>query len=206
MDLLVLAKTPVAGRVKTRLCPPCTPAEAAALAAAALADTLDAATAAGADRVLLALDGEPGDWVPPGVVVVDQGEGALDRRLARAWSHVRGAGLQVGMDTPQVTAALLDDAMSLLVRPHVDAVLGLADDGGWWAIGLRPPAPSVFRGVPTSRPDTGRRQHARLLALGWRTALVPRLRDVDTFADAVAVSARSPQTRFARALARTSRA
>jgi uncharacterized protein len=90
VDLIVLAKEPVPGRVKTRLCPPCSPAEAASLAAAALADTLAAATASGADRVVLALDGRVGPWCPPGVHVVTQGTGGLDRRLATAWSAVPG--------------------------------------------------------------------------------------------------------------------
>ena len=197
MDLVVLAKSPVPGRVKTRLCPPCSPAAAAALAEAALADTLAAAVGSGARRVLVALDGAPGEWLPAGVVVVDQGTGPLDRRLARCWSHVRGPGLQIGMDTPQVTEAALDEALDALDRPGVEAVLGPAVDGGWWAVGMRHPDPSVFLGIPTSRPDTGRRQHARLVRRGRRTALLPTLRDVDTWADAEVVAAVAPTTRFA---------
>ena len=69
MHLLVMAKAPVAGRVKTRLCPPCTPGEAAGLAEAALADTLDAVLEAGAGRCILALEGEPGPWLPAGFEV-----------------------------------------------------------------------------------------------------------------------------------------
>ena len=88
----MIAKEPVPGRVKTRLCPPCSPVEAAALAEAALADTLSAAVAAGADRVLVALDGRPGPWRPPGVVVVDQGAGELAARLTAAWAHAAGPG------------------------------------------------------------------------------------------------------------------
>ena len=85
MQILVMAKEPVAGRVKTRLCPPCSPEEAAGLAEAALADTLDAALRSGADRVVLALDGSPGPWCPADVTVVPQVEGSFDRRLAAAW-------------------------------------------------------------------------------------------------------------------------
>lgn len=198
MDLLVLAKAPVAGRAKTRLCPPCTPAEAAAIAGAALADTLDAALASGADRVVLALDGPPGPWLPAGVVVVGQGSGPFDRRLARAWSQVRAPALQIGMDTPQVTGALLDRSCATLIDADADAVLGPAEDGGWWAVGLVRPDPSVFVGVATSRPDTGARQLARLRAGGLRVAQLTTLRDVDTYADAVAVAAQIPATRFAR--------
>jgi rSAM/selenodomain-associated transferase 1 len=200
VDLIVLAKAPVPGRVKTRLCPPCTPVWAAALATAALADTLEAACSSGADRVVLALDGALGPWCPAGVAVVDQGEGDLARRLTRAWSATDGPALQIGMDTPQVTASELDAAMDTLVGTDVDAVLGPATDGGWWAIGLRRPHPRAFLGVPTSRPDTGARQAARLAALGLRTARLPRRSDVDTWPDALAVAAEAPGTRFAAAV------
>jgi glycosyltransferase A (GT-A) superfamily protein (DUF2064 family) len=197
VDLIVLAKEPVPGRVKTRLCPPCSPAEAAALAAAALADTLDAATASGADRVVLALDGRAGPWCPPGVDVVGQGGGGLDRRLATAWTATGGPAVQVGMDTPQVSAGDLDAVMAALAAPGVDAVLGPATDGGWWTVGLRRSRTDAFLGVPTSRPDTGARQHARLVALGLRTRTLPACTDVDSWADALAVAAGAPGTRFA---------
>jgi glycosyltransferase A (GT-A) superfamily protein (DUF2064 family) len=200
VDLLVLAKEPVAGRVKTRLCPPCTPAIAAALAGAALGDTLAAACASGADRVVLALDGRPGEWCPPGVVVVDQGSGSLARRLTTAWRHTAGPALLVGMDTPQLTAADLDAALGALVAPGLDAVLGPAADGGWWTVGLRRPHPAAFLGVPTSRSDTGVRQAARLSALGLAVQLLDERMDVDTWADARVVAALAPWTRFAAAV------
>ncbi|HEX6420888.1 MAG TPA: TIGR04282 family arsenosugar biosynthesis glycosyltransferase [Acidimicrobiales bacterium] len=201
MDLIVVAKEPVPGRVKTRLCPPRTPGEAATLAAAALADTLAAATASGAARVVLALDGRPGPWCPPGVAVVGQGDGPLDHRLAAAWAAATtGPALLVGMDTPQVTAADLDRAMANLAAEGADAVLGPATDGGWWAIGLRRPDPRVFRGVPMSRSDTGDRQRARLRALRLRTHLLPTRTDVDTWPDALAVAATAPAGRFAAAV------
>lgn len=197
MQLLVLAKEPVAGKVKTRLCPPCTPAEAAMIAEASLADTLDAAVASGAERVLVALDGEPGPWLPAGVTVVPQGEGPFDRRLAQAWSHATGPALQIGMDTPQADAGLLARCLATLEVPDVDAALGVAPDGGWWAIGMRDPDPEVFIGVATSRPDTGLRQWQRLVA-GRRAVSLPELRDVDSFADALAVAVDVPGSRFAR--------
>ena len=62
--VLVMAKAPVPGRVKTRLCPPCTPDEAAAITEAALADTLAAVARCGAGRRIIALDGAPGPWLP----------------------------------------------------------------------------------------------------------------------------------------------
>jgi glycosyltransferase A (GT-A) superfamily protein (DUF2064 family) len=202
VDVIVLAKEPVAGLVKTRLCPPCSPGEAAGLATAALADTLAAAAGSGADRVVLALAGRPGPWCPPGVTIVPQGEGGLDRRLGTAWAATSGPALQIGMDTPQVTAADLAAAMATLATPGTDAVLGRATDGGWWAVGLRRPHPLAFRGVPTSMTDTGARQHARLTALGLRTRSLPTCTDVDTWPDALAVAAAAPETRFGAAVQR----
>src|SRR5947209_2911255 len=146
MRLIVLAKSPVPGRVKTRLVPPYTYGEAAALAEAALADTLDAAMASRAERVVVALDGRPGPWLPQGCHLIRQRGTSLDERLANAWSDVGGPSLQIGMDTPQVRARDLDAAMTELERS--DAVLGLAADGGWWAIGLHEPDPLTFLGVP----------------------------------------------------------
>jgi uncharacterized protein len=198
--LLVIAKAPVPGRVKTRLCPPCTPAEAAALAAAALADALAAgARARRAERRVLVLDGEPGPWLPAGFDVVPQRGDGLAARLAAAFADAGGPAFLVGMDTPQVTPALLDAGLAALDR--ADAVLGPAPDGGYWGIGLRRPDPAVFRDVPMSVPATAAVQRARLAELNLRTAVLPPLRDVDTIADARAVSAEAPGSRFAAALA-----
>lgn len=194
--VLVMAKSPRPGRVKTRLCPPCTPAEAAALAAAALADTLAAVAGCGAERRIVALDGPPGPWLPPGFTVVPQGGGDFNRRLAHAWRTAGGPGLQIGMDTPQATAADLDDALATLDR--ADAALGHAADGGWWAIGLRRADPAVFAGVPMSRSNTGRRQEARLRALGLDVVLLPTLVDLDTIHDLPAVVAAAPGSCTAR--------
>jgi hypothetical protein len=195
-----MAKAPVPGRVKTRLCPPCTPVEAAALAEAALADTLDAVAACGAGRRVIALDGEPGDWLPAGFHVIPQCTGAFDRRLADAWAAAGGPGVQIGMDTPQVTAALLDTALATL--DTADAALGYAEDGGWWAIGLRRPSADVFTGIPMSTSRTGAAQEARLRALGHGVTLLPTLVDLDTVADLPAVIESGAAIRTA-SLART---
>jgi glycosyltransferase A (GT-A) superfamily protein (DUF2064 family) len=200
VQVIVVAKAPVAGRVKTRLCPPCTPAEAARLAEAALVDTLAAARASCAERVVVALDGVPGPWLPPGVSVIEQRGHDLADRLTNAWEDVGGPAIQIGMDTPQITSSLLDSAGATLVERGTDAVLGLAADGGWWAIGLRAPVPGVFSGIRMSRCDTGVRQARRLAELGRRVRPLPVLRDVDTFCDALAVAHASPSTAFAAAL------
>jgi glycosyltransferase A (GT-A) superfamily protein (DUF2064 family) len=190
--LLVIAKQPVPGRVKTRLVPPCTFEQAAALAEAALADTLQTVLTVPARRRVLVLDGKPGPWLPPGFDIVPQCGGPLDERLAAAFAAVRGPALLIGMDTPQVTRALL--TVDWLAA---DAVFGPADDGGFWALGLRVPDPALLRGVPMSTPGTGAIQRGRLLAAGLRVTDLPRLRDVDTAADAAVVARQAPRSHFA---------
>jgi glycosyltransferase A (GT-A) superfamily protein (DUF2064 family) len=191
--LLVIAKQPVPGLVKTRLVPPCTYEQAASLAEAALADTLRTAARVPAGRRVLVLDGKPGPWLPSGFDVVPQCGGPLDERLAGAFAAVRGPALLIGMDTPQVTRALLT-----VDWRGADAVFGPAVDGGFWALGLRKPDPALLRGVPMSTPSTGAIQRARLVEAGLRVADLPRLRDVDTAADALIVARWTPRSRFAK--------
>jgi uncharacterized protein len=193
--VMVVAKAPVAGRVKTRLCPPCTPEEAAAVAEAALADTLEAVARCAAGRRIVALDGNPGPWLPPGFEIISQCGGGLAERLAHAWGTAGGPGLQLGMDTPQVTPSLLDAGLAALDR--TGAALGHASDGGWWAIALRRPDPAVFLGVTMGTSSTGRQQQDRLRALGFDVTALPVLIDCDTAADLVAVAQACPSTRTA---------
>ena len=196
--IAVIAKAPVAGRSKTRLCPPCTPEQAATLAAAALADTLAAVAATPAQRHIVVLDGGPGPWLPDDFEVVAQRGRGLAERLAGAFADIGEAALIVGMDTPQVASRLLSLALDRL--GHADAVLGPAPDGGYWAIGLRAAEDAVFAGVPMSVAHTCAAQRARLQALGLTTRELPALRDVDTIADAYAVAAVAPASRLAREL------
>jgi len=201
--ILVMAKSPVPGRVKTRLCPPYSPEEAAEVAAAALADTLSAVAGAGARRKVLALEGQPGPWIPEGFQVIPQCGGSLADRLAHAWVRSGPGGVQIGMDTPQVTSAELDQLLHVVDISAGTAVLGHAVDGGWWVIGWRrADAPAVFRGVPTSTTRTGRLQERRLRALGFRIHRAPVLRDIDTAADLAAAASAAPHTRTAAVAAR----
>ncbi|MFF3619142.1 DUF2064 domain-containing protein [Streptomyces sp. NPDC002467] len=193
-SLLVIAKEPVPGRVKTRLTPPFTPRQAAVLAGAALADTLAAVAATPAERHVLVLDGAPGPWLPPGFEVVPQSAGGLDERLAAAFAACAGPALLIGMDTPQVTPELLAPALAF---DAYDAWFGPAADGGFWALGLAAPDPALLLGVPMSVPETGMVQYERLRAAGLRIGPLPRLRDVDTAADAAEVAALAPAGRFA---------
>jgi uncharacterized protein len=213
VTIAVLAKVPVPGKVKTRLCPPCTSEQAAALAAAALADTLDAVSAAvgvlqpSVSRAVLVLDGAADAAVAIGaraagfVVIPQRGDG-LDERLSAAFTDIGGPTLLVGMDTPQVSPALLRTAVDRLARPGCDAVLGPAVDGGYWAVGLRSPDPLAFLGIPMSTAETGAAQRRRLDGRGLAVTTLPVLRDVDTADDAWIVARQAPHTRFAQAAAR----
>ena len=199
--LMVIAKEPVPGAVKTRLCPPCTPGQAAGLAEAALRDTLAAMAGARTPRRLMVLDGNPPGWLGPALDVTPQRGTGLAERLEAAFADCGGAGFIVAMDTPQVSPALLDDALDRLEQPDVDAVIGPTPDGGYWGIGFAAARPGAFAGVPMSTGHTLARQLDRLRALGLRTAVLDRLVDVDDIADARAVAAGAPHTRFAAALA-----
>lgn len=199
--LLVLAKAPVPGRVKTRLCPPCTPAEAAAVAEAALTDTLRTVVATPGVTPRLVLDGASGPWLPADVPVQPQSDGDLGDRLAAAFATATGPTVLIGMDTPQLTPTLLRAVVDALDAPATDAVLGRTGDGGWWTLGLREPRPDVFTDVPMSTAATGAHQLARLRALGLRTRLVPTLDDVDTFPVARRIARARPGTRFAATVA-----
>jgi len=191
MHVTVIAKAPVAGQVKTRLCPPCTAEQAARVAGAALFDSLLAVEAVadltGARRVLL-LDGEPQSWMPATFDVVAQRGDGLEERLRNGFQDL-GPGVIVGMETPHVGAALAD-AIAAAHR-GVDTI-GLATDGGYWMIGLCAAsvdlAHDLFDGVPMSVSHTGLSQLRRLHLHGRRVRLLPTARDLDTHADLVAVA------------------
>jgi rSAM/selenodomain-associated transferase 1 len=204
-QVAVIAKEPVPGEVKTRLCPPLDPQEAADVARAALLDTLEAVVASPARRAVVVLEGQPGDWLPAGIEVITQRGGAFGARLQGAVDDTvagwEAPVLVVGMDTPQLTATHLVRAARALGR--ADAVLGPADDGGYWIIGFREAWSGLFDGVPMSSAGTAAAQLARLAELDLSCALTDGLRDVDVFDDALAVAADAPGTRFAAALAST---
>ncbi len=194
-----MAKEPAPGKAKTRLCPPCSPAEAATVAEAALVDSLRAVVDCKADRRVLAIAGRPGAWLPDGFEVIDQRGVDFGDRLANAWADAGGPGFQIGMDTPQISAGMLDAALDQLAAGR-SAVIGRALDGGWWGIGFQEPPAGAFEGVQMSCGDTADQQVARLDSLGLSVAELPRLRDVDTWDDALVVASEAPGSRFAAAV------
>ncbi len=222
MILLVVAKAPVPGEVKTRLIPQLGAEVAADLAAAALLDTLDVVRAAGRwldSPVVLALSGDLGRAARSrqlcreltDLTTVPQRGTGLGHRLRHA--HIdactsvrggRGPVLQLGMDTPQVGVSDLAAAAELLAGHG--AVLGPALDGGWWLLGLHDPVDAqVLTSVPMSTPQTGARTLAALRGLGRSVATTGELRDVDHVHDLAPVAALAPEGRFAAAVLRLPR-
>jgi hypothetical protein len=144
---------------------------------------------------VVALDGDSGEWLPSGFEVVAQRGRGLDERLAAAFMDVGEPALLVGMDTPQLTPALLNDSLATLAR--TDAVLGHTLDGGFWAVGLERPLAAAFVGVPMSTSWTGAAQQRRLEALGLQVATLPVMNDVDYIDDAIEVAAQAAESHFA---------
>ncbi|MGI8676662.1 MAG: TIGR04282 family arsenosugar biosynthesis glycosyltransferase [Nocardioidaceae bacterium] len=209
---LVVARAPVPGQAKTRLAAAVGAVGAAEIAAAALLDTLEVVRELGTPSVV-ALTGqlehcarrhEIQEALAAHGVIGQRGTG-LGERLANAHADAAGfagadAVVQVGMDTPQLTADLLRGAITTL--DGADAAMGPAADGGWWCLAVRNAALAhCLAAVPMSRPDTGVRTRAALERAGVRVARLPELSDVDTLADAVAVAGLLPGSRFAAAVA-----
>ncbi len=209
---LMVAKAPVPGLAKTRLTPPATPRQAAEIAAAALLDSLDAVMATPGAVPVIALTGCLANAVRAdelrsrlgAVIVVEQRGIRFADRLANAHAdaalHCPGLSIvQIGMDTPQVTPALLGASATGL--DDADAVLGPATDGGWWVLGVRDPATALLlRPVPMSTPDTFRDTWDALVDGGLHIDKAAELSDVDTVADALRVAEEIPHSRFAAAV------
>ena len=208
VTLLVVAKAPEPGLAKTRLAAAVGDRVAAEIAAAALLDTLDAVAAAPVAARVVALTGDLDAAANAAEIrqrlasftVIAQRGADFAARLANAHADAAGgfAVLQIGMDTPQVTADLLAGcARRLLEAP---AVLGPARDGGWWVLGVAEPAMAqCLRTVPMSVPDTGDLTLKALRDNGIDVVTIEALADVD-FVDDVAVvrDACAPTSRFAR--------
>ena len=208
VTVLVVAKAPVPGLAKTRLAATLGDEAAADIAAAALLDTLDAVAQTPVSARVVAMTGdldqacrgaEIRERLGSFTVIGQRGDDFADR-LANAHADAAVSGqpvLQIGMDTPQVTAELLTDcARTLLTTP---ALLGLARDGGWWVLGVADAASAeCLRDVPMSQDDTGAVTLGALRDTGISVKLVEELLDVDTVADIPLVRAACRSTsRFA---------
>jgi glycosyltransferase A (GT-A) superfamily protein (DUF2064 family) len=209
---LVMAKAPVPGLAKTRLAAAIGDRAAADIAAAALLVTLDAVAATSAQARVVAMTGDLDNACAAAeirrsldnfIVVPQRGDDFADR-LANAHSDAADATgnravLQIGMDTPQAPSEVLDECARELLGAQ--AVLGLAEDGGWWVLGVADAAMAeCLRTVPMSQPDTGALTLAALYTKGIDVRLVAEFADFDTIDDIDAVRRMcAADSRFARA-------
>ncbi|MBD2104653.1 TIGR04282 family arsenosugar biosynthesis glycosyltransferase [Leptolyngbya sp. FACHB-261] len=183
--LLLLAKAPAPGRVKTRLCPPLSFEQAARLAEAFLLDTLALLRQARFQSRYLAYSGDC-DWfsqVAPDFQSFAQTEGDLGTRLQQAFQQVAVPGSSViciGSDSPHLPVSILEQAEQALEA--VDVVLGPAQDGGYYLVGARQAFP-IFVGMPMSTPQLLQVTLQRLQALGLSWRLLPQHSDLDTWSD-----------------------
>jgi hypothetical protein len=182
--IVIFAKAPVAGRVKTRLIPALGAEGAAALAAELLERTVAEALASGLP-VELCGDPDPAAWWRGrDVALTDQGDGDLGARLNRAAARVTGHGeavLLIGADCPELSAERLRSAAEALAE-H-DAVMHPASDGGYVLLGLRRSHASLFEGIAWSTDAVAAQTLERIAALGWSSDVRETLRDIDEPSD-----------------------
>ncbi|MGD8207766.1 MAG: TIGR04282 family arsenosugar biosynthesis glycosyltransferase [Thiohalocapsa sp.] len=186
--ILLFAKAPVPGAVKTRLIPVLGPDGAARLQAELLRDTVARLTSAGLAPVEL--------WCAPttGHPIFDelgamtattlhrQPEGDLGARLLHAAADALTRAEKVvliGCDCPELGPAYLHQALQALAHAEVDAVLGPAADGGYVLLGIRRAEPRLFSEIAWGGKRVADTTRARIDALGWRRVELPVLRDLD---------------------------
>ncbi len=186
--IILFAKFPRPGRVKTRLIGALTSEQAAEVYRRLLVLSLDTLRAVADARIILA--GAPdaadfSDYVDSTIEFRPQGDGDLGRRLSRGMAAAFEAGsprvVVVGADCPRMTPGDLSRAFELL-EEH-DVVIGPAIDGGYYLLGLRRPAPMLLEGIDWSSERVLAQTQARAANAGLRVALLEVRRDVDTIED-----------------------
>lgn len=194
--LIIFAKAPVPGQVKTRLCPPLTPDEAATLHGSFVLDTLERTKTAivkgrlSVDRYIACLPAASLVFFKileerHGVRLVDQVGDDLGQRMHRAFTDLFDRGYRhvfiVGTDVPTLPLAVYRQAVSL-IESH-ELVLGPATDGGYYLIGLKRPVPELFTDVPWSTATVFATTCRNASALGLSIGLLKEWRDIDVAED-----------------------
>lgn len=185
----VMTKEPRAGQVKTRLCPPLTPEEAAALNLCFLRDlaaAIDHAeegaqgvgcyTPVGAEAVYRSL-------FPADFKLIAQRSGNFGERLAGAVEDLLSAGFAsvclINSDSPTVPSSVFTEATRLLAQPHAKVVLGPSDDGGYYLIGMRKLHSRLFEKIDWSTDRVCGQTIERAAEIGLAVHLLPNCYDVD---------------------------
>jgi rSAM/selenodomain-associated transferase 1 len=186
--VIVFLKAPHPGQVKTRMAAALDPEAAAAIYRVLIQRTLAAVEAMGSVELRYAPDDARAEILPylqPGWFATPQGEGHLGDRLARAVDDAVRAGVTrlviVGSDCPAMEGRDIDQA--LVALDEVEVVIGPAHDGGYWLLGLRGKAPSLFQDIPWSTGRVFETTLQRAEAAGLRVKVLRTLRDVDTLED-----------------------
>jgi len=184
--LLIVAKRPVAGQTKTRLCPPLSAEQAAQLYECFLRDTLDVARAVrGVTRLIAYLPHDEDGYfhqLAPDFGLLPQVGADLGERLDHALSQCLRDGFEraVIMDSDSPTLPSAHVALAFDALDHADVTLGPCDDGGYYLIGLKRPQPRLLREVRMSTPTVLRDTLTLAEQAGLRAALLPLWYDVDT--------------------------
>lgn len=186
--LIIFAKEPVPGQVKTRLCPPLSPQEAARLYRCFLEDVLaEMQTLSG---ITLALAYTPQSAfrffavrIPPGGRLMAQADAGLGERLAQAfvWGFAEGFSpvLIRNSDSPDLPGAVVQEGCERLAAGRADLVLGPCPDGGYYLVGLRRPCPELFQGISWSTGSVLAQTRLRAKQLRLKVHLLPPWPDID---------------------------
>jgi uncharacterized protein len=186
--VMIMAKVPQAGAVKTRLCPSLSPQEAMTLYQAFLRDKIAQVQSLEAVRPTIAYTPSAGRSVfaalAPGFTLIVQRGADLGERLANAFAQCFAAGytgvLAIDSDTPTLPTNFLQQAITLLSLPQVDVVIGPSEDGGYYLIGLRALHHELFENMAWSTDVVVSETVRRATAKGLQVAWLPPWFDVDT--------------------------
>ena len=190
--LIIFAKEPVPGQVKTRLCPPLNPEEAAELYRCFLADVLEEMQRLSDVALALAytpVDARPffQELVPPEVRLVPQSGADLGERLSAACHWALSSGFRAVMirnsDSPDLPGELVRQAGDLLRTGQTQVVLGPAPDGGYYLVGLAVPPGNLFQGIAWSTATVLDETLSRIRGRGLALHLLPPWADIDGFSD-----------------------
>lgn len=175
--VVLFTRFPEPGLAKTRLIPALGAARAAALHRTLTERTVVAVRESGLPLEIRSTGAPVADftsWLGSDAVI-DQGEGDLGDRLARAGPPYPT--IFIGADAPDVTPALLRNAADALL--HAPGVIGPAADGGYWLLGLARAVPGVFDNVDWSTDAVFDQTIKRLADAGIDPILLPELADCD---------------------------